>query len=295
MPMRQDLTDIEKLEIPAIDTSYTFTDIFTEVALDIKENKKVLLTGHMGTGKSSLFMQIAARCNQPVKRVNLNGQTTISDLVGFWTVKGGETVWVEGALPKAMQRGYWLILDELDFAEPQIMSVINAVAEENGALFLKEKGGDEVVLPHKYFRLLATANTVGIMEEFRHLYQGANIMNRALLDRFRVYKVDYLPPVKEVKVLMSKVPDLPEPVATNLVNFANDLREAFNNENISCTFSLRQLIDFTQLIIRKADYKKDLSTQECIFEAANVSIYSKMSREDGEVVKGILQRTLRTS
>lgn len=289
---RADLTEAEKLRIPQLDPNYHFTEVSTEVALDIAENRKVLLTGHAGTGKSSMFMQIASHLNQPVSRVNLNGQTTISDFVGCWTVKGGETIWVDGVLPNAMKRGMWLILDEIDFAEPQILSIVNAVAEKDGALFLKEKG-DEVITPHKNFRLLATANTVGIMEDCRHLYQGTNIMNRALLDRFRVYHVEYLTPAKETKVLMNSIPDMTEKVASTLVEFANDIRKAYNDENISCTFSLRQLVDFAELIARKSEKNPKLTPQEIVFESAKVGLYSKMSREDGEVIKQILQRTIK--
>ena len=74
-----------------------------------------------------MIEQIAARANQGMLRSNLNGQTTIGDFVGLWTVKGGETVWVDGVLPKAMREGIWLVLDEIDFAEPAILSVINSV------------------------------------------------------------------------------------------------------------------------------------------------------------------------
>ena len=186
---RKDLTDAEKALIPEVNSAYHFAPYSQEVGFDIAENRKVLLTGHAGTGKTSLFLELAARLNQPVMRVNMNGQTTISDFVGLWTAKGGDTIWQDGALPLAARRGYWLIIDEIDFAEPQILSVLNPVAEKNGKVFLKEKG-HEIIVPHPKFRLLATANTVGIMEDCRHIYQGATIMNRALLDRFRVYHVD---------------------------------------------------------------------------------------------------------
>lgn len=286
---RADLTEGERLLIPKINAAYHFAPFSHEVGFDIAENRKVLLTGHMGTGKTSCYEQLAARLGQPVMRVNLNGQTTIADFVGFWTVKGGETVWVDGALPLAMRRGYWLIVDELDFGEPQILSVLNSVAEKDGVLFLKEKG-HEIVTPHSKFKLLGTANTVGIMSDCRHIYQGANLMNQALLDRFRVYHVEYLTPAQEVKVLCNTVPRIPEKVAGTLVKLATDIREAFNNEELSSTFSLRQLIDFAELLLRKRDKNKDAPVEDVIMEAAKVVIYSKVSREDGEVIKGILSR-----
>ena len=289
LPPREDLTATEKLLIPEINTAYHFTAFAEEVGYDIAESTKVLLTGHAGTGKTSLFEQLAALTSQPVMRVNMNGQTTISDFVGFWTAKGGNTEWVDGALPLAMRRGYWLIIDEIDFAEPQILSVLNSVAEKSGKLFLKEKG-HEIVIPHERFRLLATANTVGIMEDCRHIYQGANIMNRALLDRFRVYHVDYLSPAQEAKVLCNTVKDVPMDAATALVKIATDIRSAFNNEELSCTFTLRQLIDFAELLVRKKRNNKALDAEQIFMQSAEVVIYSKVSREDGEVIKNMIQK-----
>lgn len=286
---RADLTEGERLLIPKINPAYHFAEFAQEVGYDIAENKKVILTGHAGTGKTSCFEQLAAQLNQPVMRVNMNGQTTISDFVGFWTAKGGSTEWVDGALPLAMRRGYWLIIDEIDFAEPQILSVLNSVAEKDGKLFLKEKG-HEIVTPHPKFRLLCTANTIGIMEDSRHIYQGANIMNRALLDRFRVYHVDYLPPKKEAQVLADTVASLPLEVATALVKIATDIRGAFNNEELSCTFTLRQLIDFAELLNRKKNMQKEAKAHDIIMQAAEVVIYSKVSREDGLVIKQMISK-----
>ncbi len=290
---RADLTADELLLIPKINPAYHFGNIAEEVGFDLSEKRKVLLTGHMGCGKTSLFEQLAAQMNQPVIRANMNGQTSISDFVGFWTAKGGETVWVDGALPLAMRNGYWLVIDELDFAEPSILSVLNSVAEKDGKLFLKEKG-HEIVTPHNQFRLVATANTAGVMESCRHIYQGANILNRALLDRFRVYHVDYLNAQQEAKVLTNTVKDLPLDVAQTLVKLANDVRAAFNNEELGSTFSLRQLIDFAELMTRKRDKYKGggKAPNEMIMESAEICIYSKVSREDGEVIKAMVTKTL---
>lgn len=290
---RADLTETEKLLIPSINTGYHFGELANEIQYDIAENRKVLLTGHMGCGKTSLFEQFAAQISQPVMRVNMNGQTTIADFVGFWTAKGGETIWVDGVLPLCMRRGFWCIIDEIDFAEASILSVLNSVAEKDGKLFLKEKG-HEIIIPHKDFRLLATANTVGIMENCRHIYQGANIMNRALLDRFRVYHVDYLSAAHEAAVLTKTVKNLPIDAAQVLVKLANEIRTAFNKEELASTFSLRQLIDFAELMTRKKekDESGKLNPNTIIMQSAEVCIYSKISREDGDVVKGMVQRNL---
>jgi cobaltochelatase CobS len=285
--MRTDLTEAEHLLIPKKNPAYYFPKFSDDVGQDVMESKKVCLTGHMGCGKTSLVEQMAAQIGNPVIRVNMNGQTTIADFVGFWTVKGGETVWVDGALPLAMRRGYWLIIDEIDFAEAQILSVLNPVTEKDGKLFLKEKG-HEIIVPHEKFRLFATANTVGIMEAYRHLYQGANILNKALLDRFRVYHVDYLPATQEATVLSKTVNGIPVEAAQVLVKLANQVREAFNKEELSSTFSLRQLIDWGEMLMRKRD--AGLRPEISIIASAETCIFSKVSKEDGAVIRQLIER-----
>jgi cobaltochelatase CobS len=293
LPPRADLTEYEKLLIPRPNPHYFLGDedsFVHDVSLDILEKRKVILTGHKGTGKTSTFTELAARVSQPVLRSNMNGQTTISDFVGTWTATGGETVWVDGALPTAMRRGYWLIIDEVDCAEPAILAVLNSVAEKNGTLFLKEKG-NEVVTPHDNFRLLCTANTVGVMQDFRHLYLGTNVMNDAFLDRFRVYEVKYLKAEKEVEILTKMNPQFPVDLAKILVRFAGEVREAFNNEQLSSTFSLRQLIDFSEYLTRQR-VKEGQKLSDVVIRSAERIIYSKVSPEEGAVMNNILTSIL---
>lgn len=265
--------------VPKLNEAYFFAEHTNDVVMDMLEVRPVLLTGHTGCGKTSLVEQIAARINQPTIRSNMNGQTTVGDFVGMWTVKAGETVWVDGVLPRAMKEGHWLVIDEIDCADAQILAVLNAVLEKNGTLTLKEKGF-EVVRPHKDFRLFATANTVGCMSVFRSLYQGTNLMNEAFLDRFRVYHVDYLPQAEEVKVLVASVPKIRPEVASAMVNIANLVRESFRKEDMSCTFSTRRLIDWAEMYLRHGNLKKS---------AQNI-IYSKISQEDAKTIDGLITR-----
>ena len=285
--IQQGWDEASKLLIPEKNPAYFFPSISDDIAEDINENKKVMLVGHMGCGKTSLFEQLAANIMQPCIRVNMNGQTTISDFVGYNSLQGKEMVWVDGALPMAMRKGWWLIVDEIDFAEPAILSVLNPVTEKNGKLFLKEKG-HEIVIPHEKFRIFSTANTVGCMEAYRHLYQGANIMNKALLDRWRVYHVDYLPPAQEAKVL-AKTVGVDLDAAQVLVKLANEVRAAFNAETVQSTFSLRQLIDWCEMIARKR--AAGLNADAVIMGTAETCIFSKLSKEDATVIRGMIQRT----
>jgi cobaltochelatase CobS len=268
-------------EVPSIDPTYFFGPMSKEIAQDITENRRIGLTGHTGCGKTSMIMQIAARIGQPCIRVNMNNQTTISDFVGTWVAKGGSMEWIDGALPHALRLGYWLIVDEIDCAEAGILSALNSVLERDGHLTLKEKGF-EVIKPHADFRIFCTGNTLGSMSRFRHLYQGRNIMDEAFLDRWRVYKVDYLTPEEEARVLFEAVPKNTLKIATIAVRVANMVRKAFKEETVQCTFSLRRLIDWSELMIR---YKDPL-------KAAETSIFSKVTDEDAEVIKGIIQHVM---
>ena len=119
--------------VPRVNPAYLFSERFNDIVEDIVENKRVMLIGHTGAGKTSLIEQVAARAGHGVVRSNMNGQTTVGDFVGFWTVKGGETLWVDGVLPTAMREGLWLIVDEIDFAEPSILAALTAVLEPPAA------------------------------------------------------------------------------------------------------------------------------------------------------------------
>jgi cobaltochelatase CobS len=265
--------------VPHINPAYLFSERFNDIVEDIVENRRVMLIGHTGAGKTSLIEQVAARSRHGVLRSNMNGQTTVGDFVGFWTVKGGETLWVDGVLPTAMREGLWLIVDEIDFAEPSILAALTAVLEPHGRLTLKEKG-KEVVAPHPAFRLFATANAVGAMSQFRHLYQGANLMNEAFLDRWRVYLLDYLSPAEEADVLVRTLaPHMTPTLAATLAAIAADCRAAFAREDLSSAFSTRRLLDWAELMLRTGDPER----------AAGPAIYAKVSPEDATLIRGIIR------
>jgi cobaltochelatase CobS len=265
--------------VPEISPEYHFPELTKDVCLDLIEGRNVILTGHMGTGKSSLFEQIAARIGQGIIRINCNGQMTVGAFVGQYGLVAGETVWVDGFLPEAMKKGYWVVLEEIDCAEARILSILNGILETKGKLFLKEKSGRDVIQAHPDTRFLATGNTVGSMEEFRPMYPGTTTLNEAFLDRFRIYKVDYLPEDQETRVLQNRYPNASVRTLKQFVQGASLIRQAFVKQEVEKTMSLRGLFDWIEMTGRKGDPIKALST--CFL--------SRVGFEDRQAIEKIIQ------
>jgi len=251
------------------------------VADALEHNDRLLLVGHCGVGKTSAVEQIASRENWEVRRVNLNGQTTISSLVGQWTAKDGETVWIDGIVAQALRQGQILILDEIDFALPEVLAVLHPVLEgDNPCLVLDEKDG-EIVRPKKGFRVSATANSIGADTDDRALYQGTGVMNEAFMDRWStVIRVGWPPAELEAKILMKRVPGLPASVAALIVRVAGECREAFGKGEIFTTFSPRKCLQWADKCLRYGN----------MTDSAKVTILNKIGDEDRQVIGGVIQR-----
>lgn len=240
------LTANDKNAVP-IASEYRFQPFITDVIDSIHAKENILLTGGTGVGKTTHILQLAARISQPVLRINFNGETRMSDLIGKMTVVNGETRWVDGVLPTAMRKGYWILFDELDFAEPAVLSLLHPVLEQNPMLTLKENGG-EIIKPHALFRVFATANSIGAMSDRSAAYEGTNTMNEAFLDRWQVLFVDNLPAKEEIKVIRNEAPGLNASVAKKIILFANMVRNNdlggvnYGGDN----FSTRKLISWAK-------------------------------------------------
>lgn len=173
---------VEHPLIPEPDASFMMTDPCQDVAEAIEHNERVFIYGASGTGKTSLVKQIAALTQRPVRRVSLNGETSVGDFVGHWTVNDKkETVFVKGLLPKAMEEGHILQLDEVDAMQPEVGFILQQVLEQDGHLLLTDTG--EEIAPHPDFRLVATANTLGFGSDSGLYGSGTHVLNFSWLDR----------------------------------------------------------------------------------------------------------------
>ncbi len=240
--------------VPVLDENYVFDDQVTQSILSgFKYNRRVLIHGLHGTGKSSHIEQVAARLNYPCLRINLDGHLSRHDLVGKDAVVLEDnkqiTIFQEGLLPWAIQRPVALIFDEFDAGRPEVMFVIQRVLEQNGQFTLLEK--NKVIQPHPDFRIFATSNTIGL-GNLSGLYHGTQMINQAMIDRWNVVsKLDYLDPAVEAQIVIGKLPELAKEtnhkqLVDSMVALANLTRQGFNAGDLSTLMSPRTVIAWAE-------------------------------------------------
>lgn len=239
--------------VPDLDADYLFDPRTTLAILSgFAGDRRVLVTGFHGTGKSTHIEQVAARLNWPCLRINLDSHVSRIDLIGKDAIvlQDGKQVteFQDGILPWAYQRNVALVFDEYDAGRPDVMFVIQRVLESSGRLTLLDQS--RVIRPHPSFRLFATANTVGLGDT-TGLYHGTQQINQAQMDRWSITTVlNYLPEQKEVEIVQAKAPHLQndEGRATveKMVALAGLTRSAFRNGDLSTVMSPRTVLTWTQ-------------------------------------------------
>ena len=239
--------------VPSIDESYKFDKNTTLAILaGFSHNRRVMIQGYHGSGKSTHIEQVAARLNWPCIRVNLDSHISRIDLLGkdAITLKDGKqiTEFKEGILPWALQTPTALVFDEYDAGRPDVMFVIQRVLEVEGKLTLLDQ--NKVISPHSGFRLFATANTVGLGDT-SGLYHGTQQINQGQMDRWHILAtLNYLDPDQEFKVVMSKLSNLKgvknQDTVKNMIKLANLTRAGFSNGDISTLMSPRTVISWGQ-------------------------------------------------
>jgi len=275
--------------VPDLDPDYVFDkDTTLAILAGFSHNRRVMISGYHGTGKSTHVEQVAARLNWPLVRVNLDSHISRVDLVGkdAIVIKDGLqiTEFRDGILPWALQRNIALCFDEYDAGRPDVMFVIQRVLEVSGKLTLLDQ--NKVIRPHPAFRLFSTANTIGLGDT-SGLYHGTQQINQGQMDRWSIVTtLNYLPHDKEVEIVLAKALKYRTTEGRDLVGkmvrVADLTRSAFINGDLSTVMSPRTVITWAE----NADIFGDIGY------AFRVTFLNKCDELERPLVAEFYQRSL---
>ena len=239
--------------VPKIDSDYKFDkDTTLAILAGFSFNKRVLIQGYHGTGKSTHIEQVAARLNWPCVRVNLASHISRIDLIGKDAIflKDGKQVteFKEGILPWSIQNPVALVFDEYDAGRPDVMFVIQRVLESDGNFTLLDK--NKVLEQHDLFRIFATTNTVGLGDT-TGLYHGTQQINQGQMDRWNIVStLNYLPFEKELEIVLAKNKNFNnkegKELLSNMIKVADLTRKGFINGDISTVMSPRTVLHWAE-------------------------------------------------
>jgi len=239
--------------VPKIDQDYKFDrDTTLAILSGFAFNKRVLIQGYHGTGKSTHIEQVAARLNWPCVRVNLDSHVSRIDLIGKDAIvlKDGKqiTEFKEGILPWSIQNPIALVFDEYDAGRPDVMFVIQRVLESEGNFTLLDK--NKVINQHDYFRMFATTNTIGLGDT-TGLYHGTQQINQGQMDRWNIVTtLNYLPFEKELEIILAKNKTYNSKEGkekiSNMIKVADLTRKGFINSDISTVMSPRTVLHWAE-------------------------------------------------
>jgi len=239
--------------VPEIDTAYCFNpEVTLAILAGFVHDRRTMIQGMHGTGKSTHIEQIAARLNWPCIRINLDGHLSRLDLVGKDAIvlKDGKQVteFQEGMLPWALQRPVALVFDEYDAGRPDVMFVIQRILERDGKFTLLDQ--NKVIDPHPYFRLFATTNTIGL-GNLSGIYHGTQVLNHAQMDRWNIVAtLNYLPAAEEAAIVLARVPEKDTAQGKQLIQamiaVADLTRRGFAVGDISTIMSPRTVITWAE-------------------------------------------------
>ena len=242
--------------VPDIDDSYVFDkDTTLAVLAGFEHNRRVMIQGFHGTGKSTHIEQIAARLNWPCVRINLDSHISRIDLLGKDAIKLNDgkqiTEFQEGLLPWSIQNPVALVFDEYDAGRPDVMFVIQRILEVEGKLTLLDQ--NKIINPHPSFRLFATTNTVGL-GDMTGLYHGTQQINQGQMDRWHILStLNYLTPEHESKLVLGKLKGFNSTkrklILSNMIKLCNLTRQGFINGDISNLMSPRTLLTWAENFI----------------------------------------------
>ena len=272
--------------VPEIDTNYVFDEATTlSIIMGFKYNKRVLVQGLHGTGKSSHIEQIAARLNWPCLRINLDGHISRFDLLGKDAIILKEekqiTTFKQGLLPWSIENPVALVFDEYDAGRPDVMFVIQRLLESDGKLTLLDQ--NSVLKPNENFRIFGTCNTLGSGDE-SGLYYGTQNLNQGQLDRWNIFTtLNFLKPEVEEEIIKKKIKKISKKKKEQIkliVKLANLIRDSFRSSDISIIMSPRTSIIWAQNI----EIFEDVDT------AFKLTFFNRCDESDKKVIGEFYQR-----
>lgn len=235
--------------VPEIDPTYVFDpDTTLAILAGFAYNRRVMVQGYHGTGKSTHIEQVAARLNWPTIRINLDSHISRIDLVGKDAIvlRDGKQVteFQEGILPFALQSPMAIVFDEYDAGRPDVMFVIQRILEVEGKLTLLDQ--NRVIHPHPAFRIFATSNTVGLGDT-TGLYHGTQQINQGQMDRWHIVStLNYLEHDTEAEIISKKLPQMDKELISSMVRVADMTRAGFISGDISTVMSPRTVLSWAQ-------------------------------------------------
>ena len=273
--------------VPQVDETYKFDpDTTLAILAGFNHNRRVMIQGYHGTGKSTHIEQVAARLNWPAVRVNLDSHISRIDLIGKDAIKLKDgkqvTEFHEGILPWALRNPVAIVFDEYDAGRADVMFVIQRVLEHDGKLTLLDQ--NEIITPHSNFRLFATSNTVGLGDT-TGLYHGTQQINQAQMDRWSlVATLNYLSVEVESAIVLAKSPSYDSEegkrVIKQMVTVADLTRTAFMNGDLSTVMSPRTVINWAS----NAEIFKDVGY------AFRLTFLNKCDELERQIVAEFFQR-----
>jgi len=256
-------------KIPRYFDGYYFPTTIDNMVTRVALGRNVFLQGVAGTGKSELVQKLAKFFDTKIMRINFNTGTTEQHLIGKFVVKDGQTKFVYGLIPLAMKHGWWVLLDEIDYAQPEHLSALQAVLEGNPLLITQNE--NEEIHPHENFRIFATGNTKGRGDESQS-YTGTNFLNIAFLDRWSIFELDYTS--QENKICAEYIQD--SVFVGQLIQYFKLLRKAsVDGELSNASFSTRRLIQICEV----------LTMGEGLREALTYELWSRYDAHEVQVME----------
>lgn len=266
--------------VPDLDPNYVFNiDILKTLLMGIELRIPTYLWGHAGTGKTTIYEQIASRTGRPMLRVQHTANMEEEHVIGGWRLRDGRTVFELGPLALAMKYGWLYMADEYDFGRPEVLSLYQPVLEGKPLVIKEADAANRIIRPHPGFRFVATGNTNGQGDE-TGLYQGTTIQNAANYERFGI--VEQMPYMEESMeaLLVHQQAQVPLADAKKLISFARSIRNEFDSAKLSNPISPRSLIYAARIGMIRSSYLIGLEK----------AYLNRLSSVDREAARGFATR-----